>query len=257
MMIGMGLSLGSMMSSGGFSPAALFAGGTEGAWYDPSDLSTLFQDSAGTTPVTASGQPVGLMLDKSGNGNHATQAISAQRPTYTEGGGLSWLAFNGLDDAMVTTLEATLGNGSRFIGVGALTEAQVGAISHIVHSGTSRMTGKTFGLCSRINGVNNLGNHYWSTQFNSGFSGIGADVYSVNKDGSTETYSRASTSDSAVNTRVSDTGTGVYYLFSIVNGTSEYGRGKMYGTVIADKALSASELALIKAYLAEKTGVTL
>jgi hypothetical protein len=36
-----------------------------GAWYDPSDLTTLFQDSAGTTPVTAVEQPVGLILDKS------------------------------------------------------------------------------------------------------------------------------------------------------------------------------------------------
>jgi hypothetical protein len=43
----------------------LFANDEEGAWYDPSDLSTLFQDSAGTTPVTTAGQPVGLMLDKS------------------------------------------------------------------------------------------------------------------------------------------------------------------------------------------------
>lgn len=34
------------------------------AWYDPSDLSTQFQDSAGTAPVTAVGQPVGLTLDK-------------------------------------------------------------------------------------------------------------------------------------------------------------------------------------------------
>jgi hypothetical protein len=48
-----------------FSPASLFATGEQGAWYDPSDLTTLFQDSAGTTPVTAAGQPVGLMLDKS------------------------------------------------------------------------------------------------------------------------------------------------------------------------------------------------
>jgi len=86
--------------SGDFSPASLFAGGTEGAWYNPSDLSTLFQDSAGTTPVTASGQPVGKMLDKSGNGNHATQATAARRPTYTEDGGLAWLAFDGVDDAM-------------------------------------------------------------------------------------------------------------------------------------------------------------
>lgn len=45
--------------------AALFAAGEQGVWYDPADFSTMFQDSAGTTPVTAAGQPVGLMLDKS------------------------------------------------------------------------------------------------------------------------------------------------------------------------------------------------
>jgi hypothetical protein len=43
----------------------LFANGEQGFWYDPNDLSTMFQDSAGTVPVTAVGQPVGLMLDKS------------------------------------------------------------------------------------------------------------------------------------------------------------------------------------------------
>jgi hypothetical protein len=48
-----------------FTPALLFASGEQGVWYDPSDFSTLFQDSAGTTPVTAVEQPVGLMLDKS------------------------------------------------------------------------------------------------------------------------------------------------------------------------------------------------
>ena len=68
-----------------FSIADLFASSEQGAWYGPSDLSTLFQDSAGTTPVTTAGQPVGLMLDKSGNGNHATQATAAARPTYQTG----------------------------------------------------------------------------------------------------------------------------------------------------------------------------
>ena len=45
-----------------FTPASLFASGEQGVWYDPSDMSTMFQDSAGTTPVTAAGQPVGLIL---------------------------------------------------------------------------------------------------------------------------------------------------------------------------------------------------
>ena len=54
-----------------------------GAWFDPSDLSTLYQDAAGTTPVTAVEQPVGKMLDKSGNNWHATQPITASRPTLS------------------------------------------------------------------------------------------------------------------------------------------------------------------------------
>ena len=48
-----------------FTPSLMYRGGANGVWYDPSDFSTLFQDAAGTTPVTAVGQPVGLMLDKS------------------------------------------------------------------------------------------------------------------------------------------------------------------------------------------------
>jgi len=48
-----------------FGPAALFSAGEIGVWYDPSDFSTMFQDTAGTTPVTAVEQPVGLILDKS------------------------------------------------------------------------------------------------------------------------------------------------------------------------------------------------
>jgi len=48
-----------------FSPASLFAASEPGVWFDPSDMSTMFQDAAGTTPVTAAGQPVALLLDKS------------------------------------------------------------------------------------------------------------------------------------------------------------------------------------------------
>jgi hypothetical protein len=53
-----------------FSPLSLFTGAS-GGWYDPSDLSTLWQDTAGLTPVTAVGQTVRLIDDKSGNLNEA------------------------------------------------------------------------------------------------------------------------------------------------------------------------------------------
>jgi hypothetical protein len=60
--------------------ASFYGDGAAGMWYDVSDLSTLFEDAAGTTPATVNGV-VGLMLDKSGNGNHASQATTASKPT--------------------------------------------------------------------------------------------------------------------------------------------------------------------------------
>ena len=66
-MIGVGLSIVQLAVRQllGFNPTSLFAAGEQGAWYDPSDMSTLFQDAVGTTPVTAVEQAVGRMLDKS------------------------------------------------------------------------------------------------------------------------------------------------------------------------------------------------
>src|SRR5690554_1686753 len=80
----------------------LFEDGAKGVWYDPSDLSTLFQDAEGTTPVTADGDPVGLMLDKSGNGNHVSQSVSAARPVYRTDGEHYWLEFDGIDDMLTS-----------------------------------------------------------------------------------------------------------------------------------------------------------
>jgi hypothetical protein len=40
----------------------------------------MFQDSAGTIPVTAVEQPVGRILDKSGRNNHASQSTSGSQP---------------------------------------------------------------------------------------------------------------------------------------------------------------------------------
>jgi hypothetical protein len=56
------------------------------AWYDPSDFTTMWQDSSKTTPITAVNQPVGYIADKSGNGYHLTQPTSASRPTLKQDG---------------------------------------------------------------------------------------------------------------------------------------------------------------------------
>lgn len=87
-----------------FTPAALFAAGEQGVWLDPSDFSTMFQDAAGTTPVTATGQSVLRILDKSGRGNNATQASSGSAPTLQQdANGNYYLNFDGSNDSLQTT----------------------------------------------------------------------------------------------------------------------------------------------------------
>jgi hypothetical protein len=96
--------VGVFSSNDGFVVTELFAASEKGLWYDISDITTLFQDSAGTTPVTASGQPVGKILDKSGNNIHATQATAANRPTYrVDSNGNGYLQFDGVNDSLVTS----------------------------------------------------------------------------------------------------------------------------------------------------------
>lgn len=87
-----------------YDPLNLFADGKKGVWYDPSDITTLFQDVAGTIPVTKDGDPVGLMKDKSGNGNHATQSVSTARPAY------KGLYYDGVDDFMTMGINYPLGD---------------------------------------------------------------------------------------------------------------------------------------------------
>lgn len=58
----------------------LFAAGEPGWVYDPSQLDTMFQDSAGTTPVTGPGDPVGLNLDKRLWGGKTLAQVIAGQP---------------------------------------------------------------------------------------------------------------------------------------------------------------------------------
>ena len=75
-MYGLGVNrLGATRSLLGDAIANLFSNGEQGVWYDPSSINTLYQDSQGVTPVTAVGEPVGLMLDKS-KGLKAIEKVS-------------------------------------------------------------------------------------------------------------------------------------------------------------------------------------
>ena len=75
----------------------------QGAWYDPSDLTTMFTDTSGTTPATA-GDAVARINDKSGDNANASQATTAARPILQQDAdGNYYLQNDEVDDALTVT----------------------------------------------------------------------------------------------------------------------------------------------------------
>lgn len=87
---------------------SLYGNGEQGAFYVPKPQvlgqQVLFQDAAGTVPVEDDGDPVGLMIDLSGNDNHAAQEMSGSRPVYKTDGDKHWLEGDGIDDTLPVPL---------------------------------------------------------------------------------------------------------------------------------------------------------
>lgn len=91
-------------------PISPFKGDEKGFWIEPYDTSTLFQNSDGTIPVV-DGDPIGLVLDRSGNNYHLTQTVSASRPKLLNGG----IVFDKVDDALTLTVPAGGITGTLFL----------------------------------------------------------------------------------------------------------------------------------------------
>ena len=88
-MLGISLGLTARLNSSAFNPAVLF-GLTDTGWvYEHSDFSTLFQDAAGTIPVTDVGQPVGLQLDKSKGLVLGSELVTNR--TFDSGSAAGWI----------------------------------------------------------------------------------------------------------------------------------------------------------------------
>jgi len=51
-------------------------------WFDFTDISTLFQDTGGLTPVTSNGQVIARINNKGSDATNLIQATAAQQPTY-------------------------------------------------------------------------------------------------------------------------------------------------------------------------------
>lgn len=85
-----------------YSPETLFNGGRTGFYYAPWDLSTMFQDAAGTIPVTGADQPVGKIISLAGGTDqNLTADADSHRPTLRNSGSLWWLEFEHNSDYLL------------------------------------------------------------------------------------------------------------------------------------------------------------
>ena len=244
---------------------SIFASNEQGFFYDPDDLSTMFQDTAGTVPVTGIGQPVGLMLDKSGRNNHARQTDSARKPKLQRNAttGAYYLAFDGVDDFLQTdSIDFTATDKvSLFAGVRRLSDAGVSIIAEF--SANSASNANSFYLVGLSNSAiqfNSRGSGNSTTASSQRFPAPAPMVISSVGDISGKVSKiRANSGGYAVN--VGDQGTGNYGNYPLYigrrGGTALLFNGHIYGLIGIGKLVSDNEIVNIEKELAKRTGVIL
>ena len=258
--------LGASMKKAGFNPRSLFSAGEQGVWYDPSDMSTLFQNSAGTVPVTAVEQPVGLMLDKSGRGNHAFQATATSRPVLQQdASGRYCLAFDGVDDWLSTASInfTSTDKMTVFAGVRKLSDAAVGFVAEL--SNDANLNGNAFWIAAPT-GSNNSSYGFFSKGtitsypgqavsllFNSPTTNVLAGIGDIAADSQ---ILRVNGAQVASNT--ADQGTGNFGNYPLYigrrGGTTAPFNGHLYSLIVRGAQSTAQQIASAEAWVNTKTG---
>ena len=245
-----------------FSPLSLFFGGANGAWYDPSDFSTMFQDAAGTTPVTAVGQPVGRILDKSSRGNHAfnPSGNSANFPVLQQDGtGRYYLAFNGVNQWLQSSsIDFTYGD-KMFVCAGVGRMADTTGIVCELSASKSANTGVIALYADAFRP-----NWTWASKGTSEAQVLTTAIYSpvtnvltgIGDISGKQSVLRVNGTQSGINTL--DQGSVKYGNYPLYigarGGSSLWFNGRLYGMVVAGKQASASEISSTETYLNQKTG---
>ena len=247
---------------GAFTPADLFAASEKGGWWDPSDFATMFQDTAATVPVTATGQTVARINDKSGNAKHLLQATAGSRPTLQQdGAGKYYLDFDGTADFMsVASFDlSTTDAATAVAGVRKTSDAATGVIFE--HSNSSTFTNGTIAMFTALSSGDNFAfRHKGTAGADSTTSGMDAPLLAVvsgtGKIATDLNQCRVNGGLAAQGTL--DQGTGnlrsdTFYV-GARGGTTLFFAGRLYGLIVRAATTTNTTLATAEAWMNEKTG---
>lgn len=239
---------------------ALFSNGEQGGMWDATDMATLFQDSAGATPVTALTQPIGRMLDISGNGNHLLQATAGARPQYTTDGAL----FDGVNDGMETG-SINFGTDDMFVGsVQNRPDTVARMICELSNNATNTAGGfylvsgldvvSYYSSLSRGSTISNPNQIAKWTPDNGAETAIITATHSISGDLSTLRRNGV-----AGTKGTSDKGSGTFGNYPLYvgarMGTSSFFNGSISRLIVVGRPMTMAEIELAEAWLDEPVGV--
>ncbi|MGE0881510.1 MAG: hypothetical protein AB7L13_23800 [Acidimicrobiia bacterium] len=225
---------------------------------DADALANLSQDSAGTTPVTAVGQPVCKWADTSGSVHHATQATTAQCPVYgvdsaggylefDANGYLTFAASMGPDFTAFVVAESTQATYSKS---GWLMNARA-ANGFIMHPWVGTTTFSTY-LVNTGGGYSQFGSHTVSDitatkLYEAGASGTYTVDVLYGENGATTVVSNTVSRAAATVT--------VHIGADSVDIAGRKGKGRYREILMYDRLLDTTERAQVEAYLMNKWGI--
>jgi len=261
MALGLGLGLGHRRP-GGWRPGSQFANGEQGFVLGVASAQ-LYQDSDGTIPVTAVGQPVGKVQDLSGNGNALIQPTATNRPTLQRDesgllcldfdGSTSWMYMPELDMSASSAVTVCAGIYREALSavqvyaeLSANTNNNNGAFYMSAPQTSNNVGGLVKGTTSATLAVAETAPDKWVVTVQGNLAAASGTTASLRVNGATGTTSST----------VLGGGTFGKYPFYVGarGGSSLWFAGRLYGLVVRGALSSAGEIAQVESWMNRNTG---
>lgn len=229
-------------------------------WWDVSNIGTLWQDTAGTVPVTADGDTVKRVDDLSGNGKHWIQGTTSQAPIYRANSGLPYLEFDGVDDHLYVDDPAAFNFGASDFAIWLAMRRDSAAGYRLAFAKTDNATGDNWRsfITSSLTLSLFRGTDAQSSSFSTLETVVGQDHVAMwGRDDTQDQYELDGTTEARAWSAAGVGSTSQNPILFAGPALSYPMAGRFYGGLVRDAYLDTDEAALLRTWLGAKAGLTL